>query len=322
MSPDDRAVLVTGATGFIGRALVTRLAGAGRRVIAVSRGSAPAWAAGVECRVADLASGDGVTPELFEGVGGVFHCAGEIKRPEAMHALHVAGTQRLLRALEAAAPPAPLRWTQLSSVGAYGPPATPGARRQIDERSPELPAGPYEVSKTAGDQLVRQASADGLVSCAILRPSAVIGRGMPNASLPGLIALVRRGWYFHVGPADAVANYVHIDDVVDALIRCGTDPRAAGETFNLSSDCLWTALIDRIARLSGVRPPRARVPLWLARGAARVASLVPGHAVSPARVEVLAGRTRYPAGRIESALGFRFSQPMPDAISDVMAARS
>jgi len=144
-----------------------------------------------------------------------------------------------------------MHWVQLSSVGAYGPPPVPSARRVVDEESPEAPRGVYEETKTASDRLVRQASGHHGLSISLLRPTAVIGATMPNASVRALVAMVRRGWFMYPGPVDAVANYVHVDDVVSGLLACANHPRAAGQDFILSSDCLWTALVSHVAAWVG-----------------------------------------------------------------------
>lgn len=309
---------MTGASGFIGRALIERLTASGDRVVALTRGRAATLPAGIEIRTADLGDPSGIGPAVVQDVRRVFHCAGEIRDTARMRAVHVDGTARLIDAFARAGGPPP-HWVQLSSVGAYGPPEHAGAPRVVTEQSPEHPAGEYEVTKTASDRLVRDAASAGAMTMSMLRPSAVIGRDMSNASLRGLIALVRRGWFVHIGAPGTIANYVHVDDVVDALVRCGSDPAARGRVFNLSSDCEWTALIDEIAAASGVRPPRLRVPLPVMTAIASVAELTGQRQLTRARVRALAGRTRYLPAAIESALGFRFTRPLPGSIRELVA---
>lgn len=318
MRPDRPRALVTGATGFIGRALIDALLASGQPVVAVTRLATAALPDRVDVRSADLATGEGLTPRLFHGVDQVFHCAGEIRNPAAMRALHVDGTSRLVRALAESPAAGKLHWVQLSSVGAYGPPRPPTAPREVTEQTPENPAGEYETTKTESDHLIRRAADEGVLSHSVVRPSAVIGPGMSNASLPGLIALVRRGLFVHIGPAGSLAHYVHVDDVVRALTACGLDPRARGETFNVSSDCGWAELVARIAGAAGVRAPQRRVPAALARAVARLAAPVPFIPLSPARIDILTNRTQYPADRIRSRLDFEFSRPMPGAVDEIV----
>lgn len=318
MPPDHGGFLVTGATGFIGRALIERLRADSQRVIAVTRRSDPALPHDVEVRRGDLASGAGIDGALFDGVGCVFHCAGELRNADRMRAVHVDGTERMLRALAGRRDHADVHWVQLSSVGAYGPPRPPAVPRDVTEETAENPSGSYEVTKTQSDELIRQAGDQRITSYTIVRPSAVIGKGMANASLPGLISLVRRGLFVHVGSDGALANYVHVDDVVRALLACAREPRAKGETFNVSSDCRWTELIERIATVAGVRAPRRRIPAALARAVALVAAPVPFIPLSPARIDILTNRTRYSTGKIRSRLGFEFARPLPAAVDEIV----
>jgi nucleoside-diphosphate-sugar epimerase len=322
MAEDDRpTVLVTGASGFIGGGLVARLLEMGRRVVVITRAASRAFPDGVRIHVGDLATGFGLSSSLFEDVGVVFHCAGEVRQPALMRPVHVGGTERLLACVgEPADPAAPrLHWVQLSSVGAYGPPAPANRLRHVDEETPEHPVGEYEITKTESDDLVRRAAQQGRITCTLLRPSSVIGRRMPNASVRGVIAAVGRGWFFHIGPPGAIAQYVHVDDVVSALVACGGNPAARGQTFNISSDCPWKDMIEHIARARGVSPPRIRLPETPTRLAVGLAGTVLPLPLSASRIDALVSRTSYASAKIEAMLGFRFSRPMPGALDDLLA---
>jgi len=312
------AVLVTGASGFIGRPLVERLAASGYGVTALSRRGDATFPAGVRVVRVDLGTGAGVSSRLFDGIGVVFHCAGEVRRTELMNDLHVGGTHRLIEAASARDRSTLLHWVQLSSVGAYGPAASAGHPRQVDENTAEHPRGEYEITKTESDRLVRHAAGEGLLSLAILRPANVIGPRMPNASLPRIIRLVQRRLFFYVGGPGAVSNYVHVDDVVSALVACAADPAATRQVFNLSSDCTWEDLIERIAATAGVRAPRLRVPARLMRALGGGVGERLGNPLTSAKIDALVGRTRYPSTKIESMLHFRFAKPMPAGIDSLV----
>jgi nucleoside-diphosphate-sugar epimerase len=312
--------LVTGASGFIGSALIEELLASGHRVIAVTRDPGRQFPPDVEVRVADLADGLGMSNALFAGVGLLFHCAGEVKDAARMRQVHVDGTRRLVECL----PNAPgageprIHWVQLSSVGAYGPASPANRSRCVDEGSPERPVGEYETTKTASDRLVVQAAASGRISFTILRPANVIGRRMPNSSLRRVISMVKRGWFFEIDVPDAVANYVHVDDVVSALSTCASHPAAHGQTFNLSNDCLWRDLVREIASIAEVKPPRVMIPEALVRAVASVLGDRLDNPVTHARIDALVSSTRYPTAKIEQTLGFRHRRPMPGSIADLM----
>ena len=177
-------VAITGGTGFVGRRLLQRHLAAGDEVrLLTRRPSAPA-----SCRrfEGDLATGR-IPAAFVAGADVLYHCAGEIRSEEKMHAVHVEGT----RALASMAAGTIGRWVHLSSVGVYGP------RRQgdIDEAEPPAPAGVYEETKYRSEEIVLEASRNGAMQVAVLRPSIIFGEDMPNQSLRQWMAIINRGAY-------------------------------------------------------------------------------------------------------------------------------
>lgn len=314
-------VCVTGANGFIGKSLVDALCREGFSVRVLTRRLDCVFSSDIQVEVGDLTSPDCPVEQFLAGCDVLFHCAGEIRDVATMRLLHIDGTQRLLQAaLKVAAKRGhAAHWVQLSSVGVYGPPQV-GVRREriITEDTPSCPVGEYEITKTRADELVIQASETGLLTCSIVRPSNVFGVTMSSQSLRGLIHVVKRGVFFYVGKPGAVATYVHVDDVVAALMKCAVEPRARGRIYNLSNDCLLEELIKHIASALGVRPPWLRIPEPLLRAAVGLVADRVNIPLTPSRIDALVNRTCYPAERIVSELGFRFSKPMPAAIEELV----
>lgn len=307
-------ILVTGASGFIGRALVGHLCSLGHSVAALSRKTDNAFPVGVRSIRGDLSASSSLPSDLFRGVNAVFHCAGEINDPANMRRLHVDGTARLLdlACREAARNGSrPIRWVQLSSVGAYGPGGRSGLERVVTESSAENPRGEYEITKTEADQLLLKASKEGRISLTILRPSNVFGPGMPNRSLPNLLKAVRRGMFFYIGSREAISTYVHVDDVAHALAACASSPDAIGKIYNLSNDCPLSELVNAVADACGRNRPRLVVPESLVRLLTHVFEGRSFWPLTPSRIDALVSRARYPADLIRRELGFEFSRPVP-----------
>ena len=295
-------VAITGATGFVGRALVSRVVAAGAQVRVLSRREAAERELPAAVRVyrADLVEGDRAGDDLaafLQGADVLVHCAGELRDTSIMHALHVDGTRRLLEAAKSRI----RRWVQLSSVGVYGP------RRQgvVLEDAPLSPVGEYEITKTEADQLVVQTAQTGAFEAILVRPSAVFGPSMPNQSLYRLIALVDRGWFVFVGARGSMANYVFVDDVADALWLCATAPQAQG-VYNLSDDRTMEDFIGMIAKALNRPVPLRRLPAAPLRLAATALQLLPGSPLTRSRIDALTRRTMYPSRRIQQTLGFEF----------------
>jgi len=298
---------VTGASGFIGRVLVEQLLTRGWEVTVLSRRPPQeTQAANLHYVQGDLCATGTHLTELLRSKDVLFHCAGELYRPDIMEAVHVGGTRNLLTAMERLSPSPRPHWIQLSSVGAYGPPQHGAAEaRSITESDPPRPVGPYETTKTRADELVLAAGQSGLMTYTIVRPANVFGETMTNQSLRALLGMIRRRLFFYVGERGAVTNYVHVDDVVAALLACVHKPAALGQIYNLSNDCALEALVAESAQALGVRPPSLRVPEFAVRLAARFGSILPRFPLTDERINVMVNRTRYPSDKIERELGVK-----------------
>ena len=304
-------VAITGGTGFVGRPLVRTLLEGGNEVRVLSR------------RPVDTAStfqgarwyqGDfrhPIDPAFLNGVDTLYHLAAELTNSAQMQAVNIQGTANLLTAAKRAGV---RRWIQLSSIGVYGPPRG----LLVTEGTAPAPANEYEKTKLASDRLVEETCQRSDMDYGILRPSNVIGAEMKNRSFFALVRAVSRGRYFFIGPRGAIATYIHVEDVVRALVECQKPPMRG--VYNLSSDCTWEVLIERIASLVGVRSPRLRIPALPLRLVIRA---LEGHMRRPlnsSRLASLTNRSRYSSDRIIRELGFSFAKPMPDGIEDVVRA--
>ena len=303
-------VAITGATGFIGRQLVLRHLELGDEVRVLSRrsqtGSVPNGSA--EWFHGDLSNTTDLRP-FVDGVEVLYHCAGEVRDPSLMETVHVTGTQHLIEAASGRIG----RWVQLSSVGAYG--------RQgiglVTEQAPLAPNGTYEVTKVKSDEMVINAAQTGAFESAVLRPSNVYGPEMKNQSLYGLIAMINRGWFFFIGEAGATANYIHVDNVVDALVLCAERPEAIGRIYNLSDSCSMEKLVTTISTALEKPQPTLRLPELPVRYAARVLGSIPGFPLTEARVDALTGRSIYSTDKIERELGYRHGVFMETGLAEL-----
>lgn len=316
-------ILVTGGTGYIGKMLVGKLVAQGHAVVVLTRliPDVSAQIAGVVYAQADISNPDEDFGRIVKGCLLVFHCAGEINVEARMRALHVDGFQRLLNACGALVQnsDASLHWVQLSSVGAYGSPSGATLPRVVTEDTVLAPVGEYERTKAEADIRLMASNFGGRFSYTILRPSIVFGRNMPNGSVRQWAAMVKRGLFFYIGKRGAVSTYVHVDDVVDALIECGFDPAAKGQIFNLSNDCSQEAFVDGLAAAQGVKAPTLRMPEWVARALALVGSPLKGFPLKMSRVDALVSRTRYPADKLFNVLGFKPKRDVVSKLNEVVA---
>jgi len=305
-------VAITGATGFIGRRLIMRHLNQGDKVRVLSRRSTSE--AGLPNSVqwfqGDLSNTDNLQT-FVDGADVLYHCAGEIRDPLLMESVHVVGTHRLIEA----ATDRIGCWVQLSSTGAYG------QQREgiITELTQLNPRGIYEVTKVQSDALVKEASSSGAFQHVILRPSIVYGAAMPNQSLYNMISMIERGWFFFIGKSGASANYIHVDNVVEALVLCSKAHQAIGQVYNLSDHCTLEYFVANIAKLLGCSAPRTRLPELSVRMLTKLFGRIPGVPLTGTRVDALTNSAVYSNEKIEQELGYRHLLSMEDGLNDLVS---
>ena len=303
---------MTGGTGFIGRRLVLRHLEAGDPVRILTRRTVAASGLpdAVQLFSGDLANGATDLSAFVDGADVLYHCAAELREPSLMRKVHVAGTQALLRAAQGKVG----RWVQLSSVGVYGPVKS----GLITEESPARPVGEYETTKWQAERLVAQAAARGL-DTAVLRPSIVFA----PERLPGLlrlIPLIKKRMFFFVGTPGSVANYIHVDNVIEALMLCGTRKEARGATYNLSDWRTLEQFVSVLAEELGAPVPSWRIPESVVRRITWPLSRLPKFPLTPEKIDALVGRAIYDASRIERELGYRHRVGFEQALREVVLA--
>ena len=264
--PSSGSVLVTGATGFIGREVARRLCHEGRSVIALARPRAdesaaarvaravgPVGADRIEVVEGDLSAPGGGLAEssvrdLRDRVGSVIHCAGDTTFfPDSMstfRAGHVEGPPLLLERLHGGR----LRhFTHLSTAYVCG--ARSGTVLESEADVGQAFHNPYERVKLESESAIRETGDRLGVGVRILRPSIVVGAA-PETSGGGpsqlLFGLIRAAWALaqlaggsEVGVRLAMApaarvNIVPVEYVADAIVLLAEHPDAAGQTCHLT----------------------------------------------------------------------------------------
>jgi len=314
-------VAVTGATGFIGRHLILELINRGFSVKVLSRNNEVSFPLNVEVINGDLLSPDCPLSFFLQDCDLLFHCAGEIYNQSLMNALHIDSTKRLLDLLlaKAVASSKRIRWIQLSSVGVYGPSMPISSmERVITENSPANPKGLYEISKYKSDEMVQIAAQSGLIDYCILRPSNVIGCNMTSKYVHEFIKAIHKRLFFYIGYQGSIATYVHVDDVVEALIQCAIKPEATNQVFNISSDCKLESLVEEISSALDISPPKICIPEAILRNIVIFLSQFIRMPLTISRINSLVSRTQYPSDKLIKTLGFTFLKPMPNAIGEIV----
>lgn len=304
-------VCITGATGFIGQKLVLRHLALGDEVRVFSRRSYDnrLFPLGLKWFQGDL-SGQESLDGFVDGADILYHCAGEVRNSTAMERLHVNGTQRLALAAKGRID----HWVQLSSVGVYGH----SSSGEINENSPIKPVGEYEITKEMSDKVVVEQASKGNFTYSILRPTNVYGATMTNQSLFKMISMIDKRLFFYIGTPGASANYIHVDNVVEALIQCGTKQEARGKVFNLSDYCTLEHFVETIADSLGRSAPLMRIPKFLAVFIAQTIGRSGLFPLTNSRVNALVNRTTYPISHIKKEIGYKHVVSIEDGLRELI----
>jgi dihydroflavonol-4-reductase len=258
--------LVTGATGFVGSAVVRRLLREGHDVrVLVRRASDRSNLEGLDVHVVegDLTDAASLLPAC-DGCEALFHVAADYRlwapKPEQLYRTNVDGTRAMLEAARQAGVP---RIIYTSSVATLGIPKKGTTDEYLpgDETTPVGLAdmiGHYKRSKFLAEQMVRSLAAEGL-PVVIVNPSTPIG---PRDIKPTPTGRIVRDAMNGRLPAyvDTGLNVVHVDDVAEGH-WLAFQHGVVGERYILGGfDISLRDLLIEIAQLSGRSPPVLRLP--------------------------------------------------------------
>jgi nucleoside-diphosphate-sugar epimerase len=302
-------ILLTGASGFIGAAFLKHALAKGWRMRVLTR-KPNEWPskACLEVAEGDFSSQTDWS-RVLEGVQLVVHAAAEIEEPALMPVVNVFGPERMLQAAVGAGVK---RWVQLSSVGSYGPVLS----GLVSEDWPDGPSNPYEVSKTSFDEILKQAAqAHGIEIC-IVRPSNVYGPSMRNQSIQQMLNAIQKNLFAFIGPEGASANYVHVEDVVQAIDLCVSHPKATNQTYIVSAWGTMEEMVSGLAAGAGLTPPSRRIPLPVASLLVKAMQWWSRWPLSLSRVQAMSMRSRYSTEKIENELGWKLTVPVKEGMRE------
>jgi nucleoside-diphosphate-sugar epimerase len=247
MLPDlDSRVLVTGGTGFVGRALVNRLGKESVRLV--------------------TRSDFGHLAEVVAGITTLVHLAG---RAHVMHetssdplaAFRAFNVEATLNLARHAADAGVGRFVFISSVKVNGE-STPYGQEFVELDTPH-PHDAYGQSKWEAEQALCQLSANTGMEIVIIRPPLVYGFGV-KANFALLAMAVNRGWPLPLGAVHNQRSLIALGNLVDFIVVCMTHPQAANQTFLVSDghDLSTTELVRGMADAAGVPLRLMPVPVW------------------------------------------------------------
>lgn len=265
------SIAVTGATGFVGSAIVRQLVdNTSHRVCIAVRRDYPQADTRIEVvRVGDL-SPDNQWQALVAGREVVIHCAARVHvlhesagDPEAHYARdNVAATLNLA---EQAAKAGVKRFIFISSIKVNGEYSPTGLPFKADDCA--RPLDPYGVSKQVAEEGLRELAKRTAMEVVIVRPVLVYGPGV-KANFLSMMRWLDKGIPLPLGAIDNRRSLVALANLVDLVVRCIDHPNAANQTFLVSDgqDLSTTQLLQRMAKALGKPARLFPLPTWMLTG--------------------------------------------------------
>lgn len=268
-------ILVTGASGFVGRALTSRLVALGTHdVVAMTRSQPRDPLPGARYVVTGDLRLQAHWPEDLVGVDCVVHTAARVHVLSDQSKQSLAEFERInvmatLQLAHRAVAAGAHRFVFISSIGVNGV-MTP-LNTAFTENDLPQPHNAYADSKLKAELGLRQVAEQTGLEVVIIRPPLVYGHGV-RANFAALMRAVQRGWPLPFGSVRNMRSMVGLDNLTDFIITCVNHPQAASQTFLVSDghDVSSAELVRGLARAAG-RPARLfPVPVWVLRAGAKL----------------------------------------------------
>ena len=306
-------VLVTGANGFVGKALVCKLTAVGCVVTAVVRHKdavLPFPCQQVD-RYEDIA-------HLMSAQSCVIHLAarvhvmqGELDNP--MSAYRSANVNLTLTLARQAAAAGVRRFVFLSSIKVNGEETLPGRAFGPDDVG--APSDPYAISKMEAEQGLRKISLETGMEMVIIRPPLVYGPGV-RANFEALMRAVTRGFPLPLGAINNRRSLIGLNNLLDFITVTIGHPRAANQTFVVSDaqDLSTPELIRRMAHAVGKPARLIAIPLGILKAGAALLG-------KQDRLQRLCGNLQIDIAKANDLLGWKPPYSVDEGLKQTASGR-
>ncbi len=256
----EKTLLVTGATGFVGRAVATKLNTQELRLL--SRRD-PCIAEAKFCKAGISSSIDYLN--YLEKVDVVIHCAARVhvmndKETDPIALYREVNTFGTLNLARQAATAGVKRFIFISSVKVNGESTVSG--KPFTAFDFANPSDPYGISKAEAELALQELSVETGMELVIIRPPLVYGPGV-KANFAAMLKLAKKNLPLPLGAIHNCRSMVALDNLVDLIVTCIDHPKAANQTFLVSDDqdISTTELLKLMIRAAGKRPRLIPVPM-------------------------------------------------------------
>ena len=254
-SVNNKSVLVTGATGFVGSRLVVKMSEAGFSVIRALR-----RAGSVEGVVVGDIDGQTDWREALQGVDVVVHLAARVhimddQASDPLAEYRKTNLDGTLKLAEAAVEQGVRRFVYLSSIKVNGESAD--ADHPFTEADTPQPQGAYAVSKWEAEQALMAFAQRSGLEVVIVRPPLVYGPGV-KANFQKLMGIVAKPYPLPLASVNNRRSLLGLENLVDFIVLCVTHPEAANEVF-LVADAEAPSTPELIRKIAALRGMHCRL---------------------------------------------------------------
>lgn len=281
---DEKTVLVTGANGFLGREVVSRLQAANICVRATDLSTESAASNIMYCK-ADITKPEELKPVL-ENVTTVIHAAGlahifslDVNSDGKFRHINEVGTANMASTAVAAGVK---HFILISSVSVYGP----YSGGLCDETMPCHPVGSYAISKYNAELIAMRIARKAGMPLTILRLATLYGDGDPG-NVGRLISALSKGWFIWIGDGSNRKSLLYKEDAACACLKVIKLPASGINIYNISAPpCTMQDIVDAIAKRLGRNPLPVRIPGTLVLNIANLMSKLPGQRFSGLKLTI------------------------------------
>lgn len=269
----SKTFLVTGGSGFLGRALINRLVQfSGCSVVAPVRTLSATFPACVRLLPLTSLNGENDWRDALTGVDVAVHAAARVHvmkevSLDPLAAFREVNVEATLNLARQAAASGVKRFIYISSIKVNGEGTEHGMAYSADDVP--APIDPYGISKLEAEQGLKVLAADTGMEVVIIRPVLVYGPGV-KANFLSMMRWLYRGVPLPFGAIHNQRSLVAIDNLIDLIVTCCDHPAAANQVFLASDgeDVSTTQLLRKLAGALGKPAILLPIPAWLMTGAA------------------------------------------------------
>jgi len=315
----NKTICITGASGIIGSQLVKFLLNYDCNIKILSRKSYHLPSKKIKIFIGDLLNPILNLEPFVKNCDYFINCAAELNNIQLMYRVNTQSVYRLTSAIKKTSnyENKKVHWIQLSSCGVYGSDKiySDPDEKFINEDFEPNPQNEYEKTKFDADKILINLGKKNIIDYTILRPSNVISNTKYANIFYRLNLLIKKKFFFKLNFKNSIATYVHIDDLVNSIVVIISNQKSKNNIFNLSLNCNWSKIIDKIYNLNKIKQPSISIDQRITTLLVLLRAILGNFFYIPT-LRTFRLRNTFQSTKIEELLGFKFKKLLPENVEN------